>query len=83
LVLAVSKVLIAPTISNLRNFETERAEMTKSRDQIDRSLDDLAILSENVWCISVSKLRWFGKTGMINTFETDSTSKSPEVQNEL
>ena len=43
LVLAVSKVLIAPTSSNLCNFITER-DTTKKRDQIDKSLKDLTVL---------------------------------------
>jgi len=40
---AVSKVLIAPTTSNLRFFGTER-DTTKKLDKIARYLEDLAIL---------------------------------------
>jgi len=43
LVLALSKVSIPPTISNVRNLGTER-DTTKRYDQIDRCLEDLAIL---------------------------------------
>jgi len=43
-VLAVSRVLISPTISDLRNFEPERDRQKKSQNQVDTYLEDLAIL---------------------------------------
>jgi len=73
-VLAVSKVLIAPTISNLVNFGTERDTTKKPRSNWPITWR----LSNIIRCISdaslsVPKLRRFEKIGAINTFETDIT----------
>jgi len=72
-VLAVSKILIAPTISNLHNCGTERdtSKKLKSDWQISRrSSDFIGCISDA--SLSISKL-WFENIEAINSFETDST----------
>ena len=73
-VLAVSKVLITPFFSILRNLETGR---DTSEKHITKSLDLQKIykFDSRVFVVSptVLKLQRFKKIGVINTLETAST----------